>query len=808
MHLNIRSIPLHFTELLCYLDSLNIEFKLIALSETALNDTHTDFKMPNYNCEIDVRPKRKGGGVSLYIHSALQYKLRRDLQLCGDANSVFIEIYKTTTNTKHNIICGCVYRPPSMSLNIFNDMMTTSFNKMQHENKYLYITGDFNVNTLFNVKGGLSTQQFKNIFSSNYCFPFINKPTRVTDHSASLIDNIYSNIPSQNCFSGILKTSISDHYGIFCIDNDCNLNNDKVQIVKRSFTLKNIANFKNCLQNVTWDFVYLSDDIESAYQRFQGVLDQLLNTNFKKQTYTMNYKNRHPWMTAALRAQIKQKNKLHSLAISSRDDKIMDDYKETKKNLQSALRNSEITYFSNQLDIHRNDMGKSWKVLRNILGKDHNKRKKHHSFFINNNYVTDSLQIANAFNKFFVSIGSLLAKKIKSDVNPLLYVDNNVNSIATFEVTSNRVRNVILSLNNSSAGHDELPPFVAKSCIEEFIEPLTYMINESLRTGICPSELKIARVVPIFKSGDPSLLTNYRPISVLSFFSKVFERIVYDYLFDFICTNNILYDYQFGFRPGHSTQQAIITLIDKITKSLDNGDIVISLFIDLKKAFDTVDHRILLRKLYAYGIRGTMLKWIESYLSGRTQYVVFDGQESEIHGIQCGVPQGSILGPLLFILYMNDICNVSDIFFAIMYADDTSLVVNGKDLNALIQLLNTALIDLCTWFKANRLSLNTTKTFYMIFHRARIKHMSGVADSIVMDNTILAKTSSLKYLGVIVDRKLNWIEHISYVRNKVSKGIGCCCCCCCDNPVHRAALLGHHYRYNDYFDVLYFYLLV
>ena len=536
--------------------------------------------------------------------------------------------------------------------------------------------------------------------------------------------------------------------------------------------MKNIASFKNCLQNETWDFVYLSNDIESAYRRFQGVLDQLLNSNFKKQTYTMNYKNQHPWMTGALRAQIKQKNKLHSLAISSRDDKIMDDYKETKKSLQSALRNSEIAYFSNQLDIHINDMGKSWKVLRTILGKDQNKRKKQHSFFINNNYVTDSLQIANAFNKFFVSIGSLLAKEIKSDVNPLLYVDNNVNSIATFEVTSNRVRNVIMSLKNSSAGHDELPPFVAKSCIDEYIEPLTHLINESLRTGICPSELKLARVVPIFKSGDPSLLTNYRPISILSFFSKVFERIVYDYLFDFICTNNILYDYQFGFRPKHSTQQAIITLIDKITKSLDNGDIVISLFIDLKKAFDTVDHRILLRKLYAYGIRGTMLKWIESYLSGRTQYVVFDGQESEIHGVQCGVPQGSILGPLLFILYMNDICNVSDIFFAIMYADDTSLVVNGKDLNTLIQLLNTALIDLCTWFKANRLSLNTTKTFYMIFHRTRIKHMSGVANSIVMDNTILVKTSSLKYLGVIVDHKLNWIEHISYVRNKVSKGIG------------------------------------
>ena len=138
-------------------------------------------------------------------------------------------------------------------------------------------------------------------------------------------------------------------------------------------------------------------------------------------------------------------------------------------------------------------------------------------------------------------------------------------------------------------------------------------------------------------------------------------------------------------------------------------------------------------------------------MSGRTQYVVFDGQESEIHGVQCGVPQGFILGSLLFILYMNDICNVSDILFAIMYADDTSLVVNGKDLNTLIQLLNSALIDVCTWFKANRLSLNTNKIFYIVFHSTRIKHISGVVDSIVIDNTILVKTSSLKYLSVIVD---------------------------------------------------------
>ena len=683
IHLNIRSIPSHFTEFLCYLDVLEIEFKIIALSETALNVTHTHYKIPNYNCEMDYRPKQKGGGVSLYIHSLLQYKPRKDLQLGGDVNSIFVEICKSSTNTKYNIICGCIYRPPSMSLLVFNDLLTKMFHKIQGDNKYLYITGDFNVNTLPHVRRGPSTQEFTNIFSSNYCFPFINKPTRVTDHSASLIDNIYSNIPPHNCSTGILKCSISDHYGIFCIDNYCKISNNETQISKRSFCNKNIARFKNCLRNESWDFVYLSNDIQSAYSRFQGVLDQHLNTSFKRQTFTMNYKKRHPWMTGALRFQIKQKIKLHSFA--SRDDISMEAYKVAKKALQSSLRNAKITYFSNQLEMSKKDIGKTWKVINVILGLGRNKYRKQVSFLIDNEYVTDSLQIANALNNFFVSIGSQLAKVIVSDVNPLSYVTNNVNSIAILDVTCDQVRNVISSLNNSSAGYDELPPFVAKSCVDGFIEPITYMVNESLRVGICPLELKIAKVVPVFKSGDPSLFTNYRPISVLPFLSKVFEKIVYNCLFDFICDNNILYDYQFGFRPKHPTQQAIITLFDNITKSLDNGNIAISIFIDLKKAFDTVDHRILLRKLYAYGIRGPMLKWIESYLTGRTQYVIFDGEESEVRTVQCGVPQGSILGPLLFILNMNEICNVSDIFFTIMYADDTSLLVNGNDLHSIAE---------------------------------------------------------------------------------------------------------------------------
>ena len=194
----------------------------------------------------------------------------------------------------------------------------------------------------------------------------------------------------------------------------------------------------------------------------------------------------------------------------------------------------------------------------------------------------------------------LLVKKIASDlssnVNPLIYLNSVVNSIVIPTITTQEVRNIISSTKNSSPGWDDIPALVAKKSIEYYINPLTHIINNSIEEGVFPSELKLARVVPLFKSGDSSQITNYRPISILSFFSKIFERIVYNYILDFMDSNCSIYKYQFGFRQRHSTQQAIITLVEKITSSLDDGDLVILVFLDLKKAFDTVDHKILIKK--------------------------------------------------------------------------------------------------------------------------------------------------------------------------------------------------------------------
>ncbi|MGL1889690.1 MAG: reverse transcriptase domain-containing protein [Reichenbachiella sp.] len=770
-HINIRSIPKHFNELSHYLDTLAIKFKIIGVTETWLKGYHINYRIPNYNSELDMRAKKPGGGVSLYLHSSLQYTVRTDLQMGADTNSVFVEINCNSTLNKRNIVVGCIYRPPYFSLSKFNDLLNNMLGQLQGEHKYIYLIGDFNCNTMANINAGHPTEEFKNIFSANFLFPLINQPTRITQFTATCIDNMYCNIPNlrSHCNAGILVTDISDHLGIFCVSNSITIENEKQVIKKRLFSTKNVNNFKKSLKNETWDFIP-QYDVQNAFTRFQGVIDLHFKHTFPEQTITMTYKNRYDWVQKALSTRIRLKNTMYLSTLSNKNDtKLISDYKILKNKVTSDLRNAEIEHFSNQLEINKNDCAKSWKVLKNIIGKDSKQSKQKTSFLINGKVVYDSQVIANEFNIFFVSIGPLLAKDIVSTVNPLFYLTPVVNSIVMLEMSIMEVRYIIESLKDSSPGWDNIPTLVAKQCVDSYIEPLTDLINKSISEGVFPSELKLARVVPIFKSGDSSSINNYRPISILSFFSKVFEKIMYNSISDFMESSDTIYKYQFGFRKKHSTQLAIMSLVDKITSSLDTGDVVIGIFLDLKKAFDTVSHKILLRKLHAYGIRGNILKWFASYLSNRSQYVVYDGRCSQTDSIECGVPQGSILGPLLFIVYMNDICNVSEFLYTILYADDTCVVANGQDYKRLIAELNNALDNLSIWLKANKLSLNAQKTFYMVFHRARIKDHNV---HLYMDNEALSGTKVFKYLGLLIDDKLKWTHHVLHVRNKIAKGIG------------------------------------
>ena len=291
----------------------------------------------------------------------------------------------------------------------------------------------------------------------------------------------------------------------------------------------------------------------------------------------------------------------------------------------------------------------------------------------------------------------------------------------------------------------------------------------SVIQGDFPDTLKIAKVIPIYKGDDEQMVQNYRSISILPFFSKIYEKIIYNHIINFLTINDILYDKQFGFRKGHATNHAIITLVDKVARALDTGKIVVGVYLDLRKAFDTVPHTILLDKLHRMGIRGNLLCLIKNYLEDRAQFVNFNDHSSRTQPITIEVPQGSILGPLFFICFMNDFSKSSQLLFSILSADDATVLLEGKEYEGLIMALNNELHKVSTWLDANKLSINSKKTHFMVFHRSRIK-TSDI--NVVMQQNTIDRVNSTKFLGLIIDDKLKWHEHIQHVKHKIARSVG------------------------------------
>ena len=414
-----------------------------------------------------------------------------------------------------------------------------------------------------------------------------------------------------------------------------------------------------------------------------------------------------------------------------------------------------------------------WKTI-NQLTNTKSKTTSINELIINEEIVTEPEKIADSLNTYFNEIGTVLAKDLPKGNNSFeTYVVPTDKSFEINRLSSINVKNVILKINTSKAtGHDRISPKLLKDSADIIAESLTVIFNKSIETGIFPDDLKVACISPIYKGESKTECSNYRPISVISVVAKVFEKLVSGQLMEYLETYQLLSECQAGFRKRSSTVTSLLTNTNQWYINMDKGLLNSIIFLDLKKAFDCVDHAILIEKLRKFGCVGNTLNWFKSYLTNRKQMCKVNQTTSKCRTVSCGVPQGSNLGPILFLLYVNDLPNCLKSTTASMFADDTNLTASGSTSTELYNKLNNDLENIHQWLLANKLTLNTSKTEYMIVgSRQRLGKIDEEAEIKLGDNKI-KKISETKTLGVIVDDQLKWNSHINMVATKVSKGIG------------------------------------
>ena len=412
--------------------------------------------------------------------------------------------------------------------------------------------------------------------------------------------------------------------------------------------------------------------------------------------------------------------------------------------------------------------------IKEILNKKKQKGNLPETFLKEGQKKEGSLNIAHEFNNYFVNVGPRLANSIKHKSHPPdEYLNNpNLRSIFIMPTTDTEILKIVGKMKSkSSCGYDDISSKLLKQTINGIITPLVHIINLSLSSGIFPDKMKIAKVIPIFKANEPEKFNNYRPISLLPIFSKVLEKVMFERVYNFMDVNKIFFESQYGFRKKHSTEHALLEVQNRVCKLLENKKIVSGICMDLSKAFDTLNHNILLKKLDYYGIRGIALKWFESYLANRQQFVLINKYKSSYENIVCGVPQGSILGPLLFILYINDIPLSSKKGNFILFADDTNVLYNADNLMQLEEIINTELKQIYDWLTSNKLFLNVGKTKYLIFN-VKNRKIDKSTFSVTLNNINIENVSFTKFLGVYLDENLGWNVHMNEKAKQISKITG------------------------------------
>ena len=793
--LNIQSLNAKFDELKIFIYDLkekhNCEISIICLQETWLSETcdQNIYQLENYTLVTLGHICSKHGGLAAYVHKNYTIKTLDYYKKSKVWEGLFFELTKSNQDKK--IIIGNIYRPPkNLAANYeeFTNELCNTISRFNKNYKNIILMGDFNIN-LLEVNTKRSVARFVDFIFTQSLSPKITLPTRLNKRSATLIDNFFCKFGSdqENVSAGILIDKISDHLPCFLSIELFKKNKIKsTHYVEIRGKVSNAENkFKDYLNQNLKDLDRDTNrNPNNNYNKIENYLTTGLNLFYPKKNVKFN-KYRHKkssWITAGIIKSIEQRNrmyrKLKETPITCKNyNNRKINLKTFNKILKHSIKISKTIYFANEFEKFKFDIKNTWATLNSILNRKKNKGKLPDYLILDGKEIHEKENIANAFNNYFSNIGPSLASKIPANNSNSFesYLDTTIKHTFNFnKVSEAEILSVINSINSkTSSGHDNITTKLLKILKHQLVQPLLLTVNQALACGIFPDKLKIAKIAPLHKKDEINQITNYRPISLLPALSKVFEKIIYNQIYNYFSANNLFFDGQYGFRQKHSTELAALELYDKVSKSLDQNNIPFNIYIDLSKAFDTIDHQILLRKLKYYGFSELAIKLMNSYLTNRLQYVQFDGCNSRMTDSLCGVPQGSILGPLLFLIYVNDIVNSSNIFQFISYADDITLLGNLHNFYNKSKIsstnINNELKKVNNWLNSNKLSINISKSKFMVFCK-RKKNI--LLPELKIDNIIIEHVNSFNFLGIDFNSKLTWTNHINKISNKISRTIG------------------------------------
>lgn len=709
------------------------------------------------------------GGSALFFKDNYPFRTRDDLNNYSIPFIIECCAAQVRLNMR-NVIMISVYRPESSAANydIFLERLSRILSCCLKEKADVILAGDFNINFLLNTS---ATKNFRSMIESFGHRLTIHEPTRISKTSATCIDNIITNVVGTG---SVIEEHISDHSAqkfIFPKTEQSNKVFEKRQV--RNINKGNMKKFIDRISDQLWTGVCedLNDDANSLWKAFFEKFNEVFTSCFPLKTIGFQKNKKRKSKSTTIQEYKKLLDCLFLL--SRRSDEYLSAYKETKRKYDIMIRKERTEHNRKIIEKSTNRSKTVWNLVNETLGK----QRKNTSEIKNE---SEPCKLLNKFNNFFVNVRSSLNIEKQSDYDSDC-IQRQEKSFFVFDITEDEVIATVRRMKNTkSAGWDGVPMEVIKACIHLIATPLAIIMNKSFKDGVFPEDLKIAVIKPIFKNGDPKDPGSYRPISILSTFSKIFEKVLANRLLKFFNKFKVFSQSQHGYIHGKSTETAIFELYNSIVTALERKELPVGLFLDLSKAFDCVDTEILLEKLEKYGIRDKQLKLIESYLKNRPQTIkmVINGSEyqSSQEVNKAGVPQGSILGPLLFLIYINDLPSaLRDHIFGsflecLLFADDANVILRSPSFGFTLEMVQTILDDVNKWCTKNRLVLNVAKSECMVFSTDR----STVSVPQVVKDCVTVSTSA-KFLGVHLDNHLKWNFHIDNLVKRLNSVIYSVC---------------------------------